>query len=39
VDNIKMDGIDCIGLAQDSYNWSALINAIMKLQVPNTGSS
>jgi hypothetical protein len=41
VDNIKMDlleiglcGVDWIGLAQDTDKWRALVNAVMKLQVP-----
>jgi hypothetical protein len=41
VDNIKMDlvGIGLgdvyrIGLAQDRYRWTAVVNAIMNLQVP-----
>jgi hypothetical protein len=41
VDNIKMDlvemrlsGLDCIGLAQNRYRWRALVNLVMKLQVP-----
>jgi hypothetical protein len=36
VDNIKMDlleigwgGVDWIGLAQDTDNWRALVNAVM----------
>jgi hypothetical protein len=41
VDNIKIDllelgwgGVDWIGLAQDRYNWRALVNAVMNLRVP-----
>jgi hypothetical protein len=41
VDNIKMDlrevgwdGMDWIELAQDSYRWRALVNAVMNLRVP-----
>jgi hypothetical protein len=41
VDNIKMDlleigwsGVDWIGLAQGMDKWSALVNAVMNLQVP-----
>jgi len=40
-DNIKMDlrevgcgGIDWIDLAQDTYRWLALVNAVMNLRVP-----
>jgi hypothetical protein len=41
IDNIKMDllaigltVVDWFGLDQDSYMWSALVNSVMKLQVP-----
>jgi hypothetical protein len=41
VDNIKMDlretrwnGMDWINLAQDRYQWRALVNMVMNLQVP-----
>jgi hypothetical protein len=41
VDNIKMDfreigwdGIDWIDLAQDRNQWMALVNTVMKLQIP-----
>jgi hypothetical protein len=41
IDNIKMDlleirlgGVDWIGLAQDRYRWKALVNAVMNLRVP-----
>jgi hypothetical protein len=41
VDNIKIDvleigwdGVDWIGLAQDSDKWRALVNAVMNLRVP-----
>jgi hypothetical protein len=41
VDNINMDlavirlgGLDWIGLAQDKYNWRAVVNTAMKLRVP-----
>jgi hypothetical protein len=41
VGNIKVDlleidwgGVDWIGLAQDRDKWSALVNAVMNLQVP-----
>jgi hypothetical protein len=40
IDNIKMDlldiglgGMDWIGLAQDSYSWKALVNAVMNLRI------
>jgi hypothetical protein len=31
VDNIKMDGMDWIDLAQDRDQWRALVNTIIKL--------
>jgi hypothetical protein len=41
VDNIEMDlteigwdGRDCIDLAQDRYQWRALMNTVMNLRVP-----
>jgi hypothetical protein len=41
IDNIKMDlleiglgVVDWIGLAQDRYRWTALVNAVMNLQFP-----
>jgi hypothetical protein len=40
INNIKMDlseirlSVDWIGLAQNSYRWRALVNAIMNLRVP-----
>jgi hypothetical protein len=41
IDNIKMDlleialnVVDRIGLAQDRYRWSALINSVMNIRVP-----
>jgi hypothetical protein len=41
VDNIKMDlrergsdGIDQIDLAQDRYQWRALVNKVMNLRFP-----
>jgi hypothetical protein len=30
----RMGGIDWIGLAQDRDNWKALVNAVLKLRVP-----
>jgi hypothetical protein len=41
IDNIKMDlseiklsGVDWIGLAQDKYIWKALVSVLMNLWVP-----
>jgi hypothetical protein len=41
MDNIKMDlrtivwdAVNWIGLAQDRDQWRALVNSVMKLQVP-----
>jgi hypothetical protein len=41
VDNITVDlkevgwsGMDCIDLAQDRNQWSALVNTVMNLRVP-----
>jgi hypothetical protein len=41
IDNIKMDlldievsVVDWIGMAQDRYRWSALVNSVMNLRVP-----
>jgi hypothetical protein len=41
IDNIKMDlleigvsVVDWVGLAQDRYRWSALVNSVMNLRVP-----
>jgi hypothetical protein len=31
---IGLGGVDWIGLAQDRYNWRALVNAVMNLWVP-----
>jgi hypothetical protein len=40
IDNIKMDlleiglhAVDWIGLAQDTYRWRALVNAVMNIRV------
>jgi hypothetical protein len=39
VDNIKIDlvtiwgDVDWVGMAQDRVKWSAIVNAVMKLQV------
>jgi hypothetical protein len=41
IDNIKKDlleiglsVVDWIGLAEDSYKWTALVNAVLNLRVP-----
>jgi hypothetical protein len=34
VDNIKMDFRDQMDLAQDWYQWRALLNTVMNLRVP-----
>jgi hypothetical protein len=41
IDNIRLDlleiglsVVDWIGLAQDRYRWTALVNAVMNLLVP-----
>jgi hypothetical protein len=41
IDNFKMDlfeigvsVVDCIGLAQESYRWRAVVNSVMNLQDP-----
>jgi hypothetical protein len=34
VDNIKMDGIDWIDLAEDRDQWKALVSTVMNLRVP-----
>jgi transposase len=34
VDNIKMDGMEWIDLAQDGDQWRALVNTVMNLRVP-----
>jgi hypothetical protein len=31
---IGWDGMDWIGLAQDTEKWKALVNSVMKLRVP-----
>jgi hypothetical protein len=46
MDNIKMDlleiglsVVDLIGLAQDMYRWSALVNSVMNLRVPQNAGN
>jgi hypothetical protein len=34
VNSIEWDGMDWIDLAQDSYQWRALVNTVMNLRVP-----
>jgi hypothetical protein len=34
MDNIKMDCVDWIGLAEDRGKWRALVTVVMNLQVP-----
>jgi hypothetical protein len=34
VDNIKMDGVDWIDMAQDRDQWRALMNTVLNLRVP-----
>jgi hypothetical protein len=31
---IGWDGVDWTGLAQNSYRWKVLVNAVMNLRVP-----
>jgi hypothetical protein len=31
---IGLNVVDWIGLAQDRYRWSALVNSVMNLQIP-----
>jgi hypothetical protein len=31
---IRLDGVDWIGPAQNMYRWRALVNAVMNLRVP-----
>jgi hypothetical protein len=31
---IRLSGLDWIGLAQDRYRWRALMNSVMNLRVP-----
>jgi hypothetical protein len=31
---IGWDGVDCIDMAQDRDQWRALVNTVLKLQVP-----
>jgi hypothetical protein len=33
-EEIGMNVVDWIGLAQDRYRWGALVNSVMNLQVP-----
>jgi hypothetical protein len=31
---IRLNGVDCVNLAQDRDRWRALVSAMMNLQVP-----
>jgi hypothetical protein len=30
----KLDGVDCVDLAQDKDQWKALVNTVLNLRVP-----
>jgi hypothetical protein len=36
---MRFGGVDWIGLAQDRCRWKALVNAVMKLRVPQNAGN